>query len=377
MIFELRGVEFVNKGAELMLQAIVQEVRREFPSATFVMEKSDRVPTDKIRANGFFKKFAVRKIGLDLTGVGGLLPSSLLRRFGYVHPNDIDVVLDGSGFAFGDQWGQRYAEQRMGRLIDSWKNKGKRVILLPQAFGPFEDNGLKSVMEEIVSKADIIFAREKQSYKYLTALSNSANIKQAPDFTNLIKGRVPVDFDPTVNQVAIIPNYKMIEKKMGEAVYLNFLKEAVQMVRQHGLLPYFLIHEGKRDIAIAEKVNLLLADPITVVHYEDPLIIKGIISTAKYIICSRFHGVVSALSQGVPCLATSWSHKYEMLAKEYEFEKGILQDLSDFDELKDKIDFLSDPDNRKIVSDKLILNSNIQKQKSTEMWRLVFSTISS
>ena len=48
MIIELRGVEFVNKGAELMLQAIVQKVRKELPNTIFVMEKTARSPTGKL-----------------------------------------------------------------------------------------------------------------------------------------------------------------------------------------------------------------------------------------------------------------------------------------------------------------------------------------
>lgn len=375
MIIELRGVEFVNKGAELMLHAIMAKVKEQIPHASFVMQKGLRTPEEKLRQHGIYIKLNFKKYKLPLEKIGGFLPKKLIRNKGYILPKEIDVVLDGSGFAFGDQWGAQYAENRLGSKIVCWKQQGKKIVLLPQAFGPFTDADLQAVMVKIVKHADLVFAREKQSYEYLHEVAPQHHIHTAPDFTNLIKGKIPAGFDRGSDSVAIIPNYKMIEKEVGEDVYFNFLLTCIQKVKELSLKPYFLIHEGKKDMKIAESVNQKLSTPIDIVYNPDALAIKGIISTAYFVICSRFHGVVSALSQGIPCLATSWSHKYEMLVNEYECPEGLFKSLSDAREIEEKISAFKDPENHKKITEKLLKNSALLKHRSEAMWQTVFETI--
>ncbi len=372
MVIELRGVEFVNKGAELMMHAILLKIRQKYPEAVFTMQVGAKTPKLKLLQNGIKIKFSNKRSNL----IGKFIPAFVRHKAGYYLEKEVDIVLDGSGFAFGDQWGSGYAERRIGSKICNWQKDGKKVILLAQAFGPFESADIQIVMKKIINNADLIFAREKESYQHLQGIAANTNIQQSPDFTNLITGKLPAFFDSENYQVAIVPNYKMVESKSSNNDdYLSFIKYAIDSVKNLGLKPYFLIHEGIKDQQLASAVNKYLTEPLDIIIKEDPLEIKGIISTAKFIICSRFHGVVSALSQGVPCITTSWSHKYAMLLKEYDFEEGLLYDLTDYKKLETLIFDLAQPNYRQKVSEKLLQNSQIEKEKSAKMWEKVFEVI--
>lgn len=372
MVIELRGVEFVNKGAELMMHAIIDKIRQKYPDAVLTMQIGAKTPRYKLAQNGIKVKFSNRRSNR----IGAFIPSFALHMAGYYLEKEVDVVLDGSGFAFGEQWGSDYAERRIGSKISKWRSEGKKVILLAQAFGPFESANLKSMMKKIISNANLIFAREEESYRHLQGILALENIKQSPDFTNLLSGKLPLGFNAEKYQVAIIPNYKMVESNStNHNVYLIFLKHAIDKAISLGLRPYFLIHEGIKDQKLAEEVNTHLIKPLDILKMEDPLEIKGIISTAKFIVCSRFHGVVSALCQGVPCITTSWSHKYAMLLKEYDFEEGMISELTNHEKLDILIFNLAQPSYRQQLSEKLLQKSKIQKEKSVKMWEEVYHVI--
>ncbi len=376
MIIELRGVEFVNKGAELMLHAIINQIKEEMPDTIFAMEKSGRVPAGKLKAHGIFQKFSLNKLNSDK--LGGLVPEGMRKNAGFVLPREVDVVLDASGFAYGDQWGAKKAGTRLANHIGQWKEQGKKVIMLPQAFGPFTEAALAEHMKTIIRHTDLIFARDKISYEYLQQLSSaSQNIILKPDFTNLIKGTVPADFDRAACQVAIIPNSKMIEtsgKEEGEA-YVPLLSRLINVIIELGHKPFFLIHESQSDAAIAEETNRRLNQPLSVIREEDPLHVKGIIGSSKAVVTSRFHGLVSCLSQAIPCLTTGWSHKYEMLLQDYQYPEALVDVHSDDSTLRQKATLILTEPAATLIREKLTEEGTRQKQLSREMWQKVFEVI--
>jgi colanic acid/amylovoran biosynthesis protein len=380
MFIELRGVEFVNKGAELMLHAIIQHLENNIDHVQFVMETSHRSPKEKLAELGVWQKAKFQKKGLKLTPLLSLVPKRALRNRNMVLDSEVHAVLDASGFAYGDKWGAKKAAQRSGDFINTWKRQGKKVIFLPQAFGPFTSSDIQSQMRTIIQNSDLIFARDKQSLAYLNTLNQSANnIKLAPDFTNLISVDTESLIEEFGQKTVIIPNQKMLETEDNEINdnYLSFLSESVKQLQEKDELPVFLIHESKKDGALAEQINATLKVSIPIIREENPLQVKGIIGASKSVITSRFHGLVSALSQAKPCLSTGWSHKYVELMKDYDYEEGMCMVSLDSGYIHEKLNLILDPQKRSITEKNLQLNSQIQKERSKEMWSQVIGLLNS
>src|SRR5690554_631171 len=223
----------------------------------------------------------------------------------------------------------------------------------------------------------MIFPREEDSYQYLTdVVGEQDKIKLYRDFTNLVIGELPVGYDPSDKKVALVPNYRMVDKTSKEEseAYLPFMIRCAKYLVEQGAQPFVLVHEGANDQMLAEKISEAVGS-IPIVKETDPLHIKGILGTCDATIGSRFHGLVSALSQGVPSLATGWSHKYIRLFEDYGFKDGLVTVLDTDEELHKKIDLLLNPVSCGALQKQLLEKSDELKKQSEAMWSLVFSEI--
>ena len=371
MNIEIVGIGAPNKGAELMLTAAMEQINARYSDVKFVLEPY----TDyKYRSkHGCYQKSWFTFKGIQVGNFLGLLPKGIRNRFGIVLDSEIDVILDASGFAYGDQWGAPKARNRLAKYIAKWKASGKKVIMLPQALGPFENTALKQEMSTIFQHCDIAFARDNMSFEFATSVG-TGNVKQSPDFTNLCKGILPRDLSDTPLDICVIPNAKMIEMTTDEvgSTYVSSLVEGIEVALAEGREPFLLVHEGKGDLNIAQEINEQLTQALPIYQYDDPKEIKGVIGHSKLVISSRFHGLVSSLSQGVPCVATGWSHKYQMLMDDYECGKYLAGEGESVSSLVAHLLEQSEYDN---TQEKIVKNAELQKQLTKKMWDQVFDII--
>ncbi|WP_353961445.1 polysaccharide pyruvyl transferase family protein [Mycolicibacterium tokaiense] len=153
-----------------------------------------------------------------------------------------------------------------------------------------------------------MFARDESSYEALHALGDDASgIRLAPDFTNLLNPVPSSTAADLAGRACIIPNIRMLDKTGDDTsnAYLEFLVRLVRRARHNGHRPFLLIHE-KTDRPLAEQVRDLAATrhgcDVEVVARSSALELKAIIGSCSLVVGSRFHALVSALSQSVPSM---------------------------------------------------------------------------
>ena len=378
MRIQIDGTGTHNKGAELMLYAVLQEIERKYPDAEVLYnrigEDSSYIQTNlKFHTRPFSKKIIPILNQLRVLGVLRILRihySFLTAKFPM---QGIDVVLDAGGFQFGDQWNRNNDRVDLVRnYYRKLKRNGAKIIFLPQAFGPFQTENAQKIAKIISQYADIIFAREKVSYDYLIGAGvDASKVKLYPDFTAIVDGVVPKQYKSLKDGVCIIPNEKMLSKgNLSQKQYISVLCEIVKTIQQQGKVPFLLNHEGHLDASLCQVISRELNNTITVVDNLTALEVKGVISQSYMVISSRFHGVASALSSGVPCLATSWSHKYAELFKDYDQTECVL-DFNDVDKTIEQINHCIL--NHSIISEQLRLEKEAIVKKNMEMWEICWS----
>lgn len=377
-VFDVVGVNYVNKGAQLMLRAIEQRIASApYPSrmtlnvkaARHAHERGERIP-----ASLWLERSRPGRTDAVFRKIGDALPGWLMRRFNWVADREVDVILDASGFLYSDQWGIKGMSRRKAAAA-LWRACGKKLIFMPQAFGPFERPESRACMRELIGLADLIYARDPQSRDYLAELAPSvSHIRLAPDFTNLVEPVWRPELERYAGAVALVPNQRMLDRREPEDTpYTAFLVTAARALLASGRRVFLLLHEA-RDRALAQSVQAQVDAGLEIVFRDDPLELKGLIARCDFIVSSRFHAIVSALSQGVPAIGTSWSHKYRQLYEDYGAADLLIPSLAgSADAFGAVLAALADPARRDRIAGRLSAAAAGQKQRAVAMWDEIFA----
>lgn len=370
VLLDINGL--VNRGDQLMLATCYEQTRARLPRATIcvgenvyregiawcrargVLPLAPRRPGAKAR----FKEYAVR-----------IFQTASRRRF-RLYPSQIDLVLAAPGFHYGDAFENIYSDRMVeeeNRKFRSFKKKKRRIVLLPQALGPFEKPLSHRLFEGVLACTDIVYARDKTSFNLVLKRFPEAKtrLRLGPDFTCLAEGTNPTVSFPHRSTVVVIPNVRMTTHagESGES-YVAFMVDVCKMLTERGEMVILLNHEGKEDEDIIRQLNRMCGERYPVLSGLSGLDCKSVIGNAKLVVSSRYHGVVSGLTQDIPTFCTGWSHKYgELLA-----EHGCPDNLLDVHNPEKAFRLLADAlDHPKKYVSRPGYNDKLRNESST-MW---------
>ena len=243
----ISGVEGVNKGAELMLYAILDQIEKKFPNAIIYLPISQ-----------FPKGFKDIKTSLELRQS----PNKLVRFLGKSHITGIlsrlglrsnylynlipiknaQYYIDASGLYFSDQMiTSEQVAKDLHILLDEYSKQGTKIIYLPQAFGPFKNISSQIAVNAALKYSHLLIARDNISMKYLSIFNlGKNNIKQYPDFTSLVRGEVPDKYKFLSRKVCVIPNGQIIRKGiMTKENYITLIVNLINTVYENGFEAFF------------------------------------------------------------------------------------------------------------------------------------------
>lgn len=384
MIIEINGAGFVNKGAQLMLETVMHELGSEgisfaMPGRGSVFEERGRRGIRLLAAEHravFGPRGLVRAMTRPISQA--LLTPQFCQAAGLVLESQIDALVDVSGYAFGDHWGARPA-LNLSAHVRRLRRLKRPVILLPQMFGPFEKPTVAKACRKLVDQVDRVFAREQASYDAICSIAGwTDHISIAPDITiahgieALASNHTPLaDRD----YVCIVPNMRVLDKggATWEGRYGQLLTKAVTDARDAGLRVILVSHDASStDMQLVHS----LADRIGSERIEshvvkEPLSFKKLAGGARFVLASRFHAAVSALSVGTPALTLGWAHKYRMLVQDFGVGEFDLPNDAGDDQLTSRLDKLLDDAQWQDVHLRLTAAGGELASQSKAMWNEV------
>lgn len=305
--FLITGAQFSNKGAQAMLYVTIDEIRKRFCNAEIyflpcVREKYDFMDMKRHKIN-FLSYAAINGNNMLFEQITGFT-----------------AIVDVSGYALSSHWD----DERYLQVLRIARNYRIPIFLMPQSFGPFDfEAERKKEVIELLRYATVIYAREKGTAEYMEEELGLSNVQLSDDLVlqnkgieeqNIFNEVVHTEYEtlPT-DAVAVVPNVRSLEFGNNETVYALY-NGAIKILQKYNKQVYLIPH-SHADVPFCEQLLQMNQDVrmpwVRLECYE----YERIISQFEFALVSRYHGLVHAYKQKVPCIVLGWAEKYIELAR--------------------------------------------------------------
>ncbi len=334
----------------------VNELRKRFPNCNIYFAASEDYHEELYKFKKVYSSGQAKKIALG--GMKGFKTASKLlikdsikyiigrKNFYFMKSlelsrllanNKINALVDISGFALSSKWGNVIPDWYTDNIILA-KKYNIPVYLMPQSFGPFDYTPdimpeIKSLLSEILQYPRIIFSRETEGFDMLNNIFGPHNVKLSADLVlqnsgideeNIFNSRPVLDIpniDSDMPLAGVVPNMRCLDKGRAsrDKILANY-KAIIQFIISQGF-KVVLFRHSREDLEFCGMIknlfpsdnnnnNIILIDKeFSCLEYNE------FVKKFNFLICSRFHGLVHAYKNIIPCIALGWAVKYRELAK--------------------------------------------------------------
>lgn len=348
----ITGGELFNKGAQAMTFISVSELHHRFPKHEIILLSemdTARSESEKEMYNFRFMGWYPIKFARSRNNPLLWLICNLRNKKEYKVAIDIyskcDAMIDISGYALSSEWSYNVCDRYLNHL-EFAQAFHIPVYLMPQSFGPFDFDAERKVIDKRIRRllptVKMIFAREQEGYDALTKVYGLTNVQLVQDLVlcnkeidlTCVFKKIPDLMIPNIlpNSVALVPNTmnaNLIGKESVQQIYADIINN----VLSYGRNIYIISHSGM-DAAFCCSLKELFAENDRVILLERDfscLEFNGLVKHFDYCIASRFHSIVHAYKNGIPCIVIGWATKYNDLLKKFAQERYMFDIRDDID----------------------------------------------
>ena len=327
----IAGGGFVNKGAQAMTLICICELKLRFPDHRIVLLTWDASPKEKAKCAIYdLELLEIPAPKFAKAAKKPLLRMAFTMRYGEsffksdaVYRNT-DLFVDVSGYALSSSWGGHVCEDFLD-AIEHAQAYDIPVYLLPQSFGPFDysdeaGSAIDARTRRLFPQIRKIFAREQEGYDALVSRYGLTNVTLTHD---MVLASSIEDYSPALrepleihlpeipeNSICLIPNVRTDDNGSGHSIELY--KNAIQEAVSQNLYVYLTYHSSQ-DKALCKDLKAAFADSDRVIfleHDHSCMEFNELVKKFRFVVASRFHAIVHALKNGIPCIAIGWAVKY-------------------------------------------------------------------
>ena len=342
----ITGGELFNKGAQAMTFIAVDEMKKRFPDhQIIVLSEMDLQRPKEEREQYAFKFMGWYPLKFARCQNNPLLKVMCLLRNKkeFTEAEEIykntDIMIDISGYALGSNWGIETCNHYLDHL-EFAKAFQIPVYLMPQSFGPFDFSDavgreVDRRIAELLPTAKVLCAREREGYLALKEHYHLENVLLTNDLVvnnrgvnldNIFRKKMQTEILDIENKsVAVIPNQRNFAVSDAEEVQTIYLC-IIQKLLQNGFKVYLISHSDM-DMEICKKLKEAVPEDDDVLLIDQQLNcieFNEVVKQFHFVVASRFHALVHAFKNKVPCIALGWATKYHDLMKQFGQEQYML-----------------------------------------------------